>query len=83
MHAVRDCVEVVLEQIGVGIEGHRCRSVAEHLLHGLDVGAGADRQRRSGVAEVVGVTRGKAGSIFCARRTATANQLSALFSRFM
>jgi hypothetical protein len=37
-------IEIVLEQVGVTIERHRCGRVAEHALHGLDVGAGTDGQ---------------------------------------
>lgn len=34
-----DVVEVVVEEVGVRVEGHRGAGMAEHPLHGLDVGA--------------------------------------------
>ncbi len=48
-----DRVEVIAEQARVYLERHRSRLVTEHLLHGLDIGPGRDRERSGGVPEVV------------------------------
>lgn len=49
----RDGVEVVIEEVGVRVESHGSGGVTEHPLHRLHVGAGRDRETRSGVPEVV------------------------------
>ena len=48
---VGDRVEVVLDEIRVDVQGHRCRRMPEHPLHGLHVGAGTHAQRRCCVPE--------------------------------
>lgn len=50
----RDEVEIVIEQIGVCVEGHCSRCMAEHALDSLDVRARADGQTRCSVAKIVG-----------------------------
>ena len=44
IHRVCNLVEPVLEQVAVGVEGHRRRPVTKHLLDDLDVRAGRDRE---------------------------------------
>ncbi|RYB96208.1 hypothetical protein EUA06_01085 [Nocardioides glacieisoli] len=39
---IADLVEPVLEEVTVGVEGHRRRAVSQHLLHDLDVGTAGD-----------------------------------------
>ena len=51
---VRHVVKRVVEQSGIRVQRHRRRSVAKHGLEVLHVGASRDRQRRRGVAQVVG-----------------------------
>ena len=34
----RDAIDVVVEEVRVRVERHRCRRVSKHSLHGLDVG---------------------------------------------
>ena len=38
VHCVPDLVEAVLQEVAVGVERHRGRGVAEHLLDHFDVG---------------------------------------------
>ncbi len=54
VHAFREGAQVVVEEPGVDVEGHRCRGVAEHPLDRLDVGATGHQQARGGVPEVIG-----------------------------
>ncbi len=61
IEADRDGVQIVVEQVGVDVERHRCGGVAEHPLDCLHVGAGPDRKARGGVPEVVQRQRGDAG----------------------
>ncbi len=49
----RDRFEVVVEQIGVGVEGHGSGFVTEHVLQRLNVRTGADREGGGGAAEIV------------------------------
>jgi len=42
-------IEIVIEQVRVGVERHRCGLVPEHALDGVHVRSGADRERGSGV----------------------------------
>ena len=58
---LRDVVEVVVEQVGVGVKRHRGRGVTEHPLNGFHIGAGADRETRRGVTEVMWGESGEAG----------------------
>ncbi len=44
VHGVDDLVQAVREEVAVGVEGHRCRRVAKHLLYDLDVRARGDGQ---------------------------------------
>jgi hypothetical protein len=55
-----DLVEPVVEQVAIGVEGHRGRGVTEHLLDHLDVGTTGDPETGRGVAELVRVQAGKA-----------------------
>ena len=50
---VRHGVEIVREQVGVAVEGHRGARVTEHPLHGLGVRSAADGERRGRVTQVV------------------------------
>jgi len=47
-------VEIVLEELCIGVERHGRACVPEHPLNRFHVGPGADRKRRGGVAQVVG-----------------------------
>lgn len=47
------CIEIVVEQVSVGVNGHCRRGVPEHFLHGLHVRAGADRKGRRRVPQSV------------------------------
>ena len=58
--ALPDLVEAVLEEMTVGVQGHRRGGVSEHLLHHLDLGAGGDGEAGGGVAELVGMQSGDA-----------------------
>nr|WP_242497974.1 hypothetical protein [Nocardioides glacieisoli] len=60
VHGVADLVEPVFEEVAVGVEGHRCRAVSEHLLDDLDVGAAGDGEACGGVPEFVRVEVGYA-----------------------
>ncbi|MCS5734273.1 hypothetical protein N1032_11045 [Herbiconiux sp. CPCC 203386] len=42
IEGLRDGVEVVVEEVGVGVQGHRCGRVAEHALHCFQVRDGGD-----------------------------------------
>ena len=53
VHALRERAEVVVEEPGVDVEGHRCGGVTEHPLDRLDVRATGHQQARGGVPEVV------------------------------
>ena len=46
-------VEVVVEEIGVYVQGHRCGGMAQHSLHGFDVRAGGYSQTRCRVAHIM------------------------------
>lgn len=59
IEAVRNGVEIFVEEVRVRGERHRRGGVAEHALHGLHVGACADREARGGVPEVVDRDPGK------------------------
>nr|WP_238384812.1 hypothetical protein [Ornithinicoccus soli] len=59
VHRVGDLVEPVVEQVTVGVHGHRRRGVAEHVLDDLDIGTGRDRQARGGVPQLVRMQAGK------------------------
>ena len=48
-----DVVEVVCEEVGVHVESHRGRCVAEHPLYSLDIRARGDGQAGRGVPQVV------------------------------
>ena len=50
---VRNGVEVIGEQSGIDIEGHRRGGVPEHLLHCLYVGASGDGKTGRGVPQLV------------------------------
>jgi hypothetical protein len=63
VHAIRDAVEFVVEQVGVHVEGHRGRGVPEHPLNGLDAGAAGDGEAGGGVAQVVRRERREAGGL--------------------
>ena len=45
--------EVVLEEVGVDVQRHHRRAVAELVLHRLDAGPALDEQRSTGVAEIM------------------------------
>ena len=49
IHAISEGAEVVVEEPGVDVEGHRCRRVTEYPLDGLDVRAAGHQQARGGV----------------------------------
>ena len=53
VHAFGERAEVVVEEPGVDVEGHRRGGVAEHPLDRLDVRATGHEQARGGVPEVV------------------------------
>src|SRR3954468_23715958 len=53
VHAFREGAEVVVEDLGVDVEGHRCGGVTEHPLDRLDVRAAGYQQARGGVPKVV------------------------------
>ena len=53
IHALRNGIQVVLEQVRVGVERHGCGRVAEHPLDRLGVRAGADRDACGRVPEIV------------------------------
>src|ERR671932_843148 len=53
VHAFRERAEVVVEEPGVDVEGHRRGGVTEHPLDRLDVRAAGHQQTRGGVPEVV------------------------------
>lgn len=46
-------VQLIGEQAGVEVEGHSCRGVPKHRLHGLDDGARGDGQRSRSVPQIV------------------------------
>ena len=48
-----DSVEVVFEQVRVGIEGHGRGRVPEHSLHGFHIRARTDGEGGGGMAQVV------------------------------
>lgn len=50
---VRNGVEVIGQQSGINIEGHRRGGVPEHLLHCLYVGASGDGKTGRGVPQLV------------------------------
>ncbi len=54
VHALGEGAEVVIEEAGVDVEGHRRGGVTDHPLDRFDVGAGGDEKTRGGVPEVVG-----------------------------
>jgi hypothetical protein len=53
VHACRERAEVVVEEPGVDVEGHRGRGVTEHPLDRLDVRAAGHQQAGGGVPQVV------------------------------
>jgi protein-tyrosine-phosphatase len=53
IHAVSEGAEVVVEEPGVDVEGHRCRGVTEHPLDRLDARAARHEEARRRVAEIV------------------------------
>lgn len=55
VHAVREIVEAIREQVAVEVERQRRRLVSEHLLDDLHVRARGDRERGGGVSELVRV----------------------------
>ncbi|GAA4739721.1 hypothetical protein GCM10023350_25110 [Nocardioides endophyticus] len=55
VHGIADLVEAVVEQVTVGVQGHRRGGVAEHLLDDLHVRAAGDGETGGGVAELVWV----------------------------
>ena len=57
-HRGRDLVETVVEEVTVGVQGHRGGGVAELLLDDLDVGARRDGKAGGGMAQLVGVQVG-------------------------
>jgi len=59
-HPIGHLVQSITEQMAVLIKRHGRRSVPQHLLHHLDVGARRDRQRRGGMAQLVRVEAGTA-----------------------
>ncbi len=54
VQSTRDRVQIVREQVGVGIQGQGGGLAPEHCLHGLYVRADADPQRCCCVTKVVG-----------------------------
>lgn len=48
-----DIVEIVVEEVCIGVERHRGRGMSQHPLYRFHVRAGADRETRCGVSEVV------------------------------
>jgi hypothetical protein len=60
VEGIADLVEAVLEEVPVGVQRHRRRAVAEHLLDHLHVGAGGDREAGRCVPELVRVQIGYA-----------------------
>lgn len=65
VHGVAHFVQPVLEEVTVGVEGHRGRGVSEHLLDHFDVGAGGDRQARGSVPELVWIQPSDADGLGC------------------
>ena len=53
VQAVRNLVEVFIEQVCVDVESHRRLRVSQHPLHGFDFGPHADGEAGCGVAEIV------------------------------
>ncbi|MCW2539694.1 MAG: hypothetical protein JWN95_1419 [Frankiales bacterium] len=53
VHTVGYVVQIVLEQPGIGIEGHRGRRMAEHPLDGLNIRSRGHRQARRRMPELV------------------------------
>jgi hypothetical protein len=49
----RNCVQIIVEEVSVGVECHRGGGVPKHSLDRFYVGACAHRQARCGVAEIV------------------------------
>jgi hypothetical protein len=50
---VGDVVQVVVEQVGVAVQGHGRGGGPEPPLHRLDIGGGLDRQQGRGVPQFV------------------------------
>jgi hypothetical protein len=50
---VRNSVQILIEQIGVDVERHRGFGMAEHSLHRLHVGTGANGETGGGVSKIV------------------------------
>ncbi|WP_455429747.1 hypothetical protein [Microbacterium hominis] len=48
-----DGIQIVVEEVGVGVEGHRRRRMPGHSLHGLHVRTGAGYERCGGVTGIV------------------------------
>ena len=63
IHAVSEGAEVVVEEPGVDVEGHRCGGVTKHPLDRLDVRAAGYQQARGGVPEVVRGDVGQPGRL--------------------
>ena len=60
-----DSVEVVVEEVGVDVQGHRGGRVPQHPLHRLHVRSRADRERCRRVAKVVDCHALEAGRVEC------------------
>ena len=50
----RHVVRIIVEQVSLRVESHRCGRVAEHPLHRPDVSAGRDGEAGGRVAQLVG-----------------------------
>jgi hypothetical protein len=50
---VRNRIKIVGEEAGIRIQRHGRRGVAEHLLHGFDIGASGYGEAGRGVAQFV------------------------------
>ncbi len=53
MQRVRHGIEIVVEQIGIGVERDLRRLVPEHPLKRQDIDPSRDGQRRAGVPQIV------------------------------
>ncbi len=53
IQSVCNLVEVFIEQVSIGVEGHRSLRVSRHPLHGLGVGPHTDGETGCRVAEIV------------------------------